>query len=337
MTYNFNDVENAFGGSVELQRIFGRGNILLWEKTKDISDYSKEYLTFEIYTSGTITWKTDLLNQYTGLMIQYWNPTDWNRYFSKVPSSFYEQHKKKIYYSINNGTWTEIWSGYTGSTINVSAGDIVRFKSDDAISLYSQYTSYSGSGWSSPLYVASHFSTTVSFNAYGNLNSIIIGDYFLDTSSDITVFPYTNYTGLCGLFQRCTGLMSAQNMIFPWINTGQASITNGHYKASTIESNNISRGDFYGLFGYCSNLRNGPFALPQTLNGQPNGLYYNCSKLSNIRALFTPIDFENSQEAYKNCYWVFGVSTVGKFIKASNENWPSGVNGIPTGWTVQNV
>ena len=34
--------------------------------------------------------------------------------------------------------------------------------------------------------------------------------------------------------------------------------------------------------------------------------------------------------------WVSGVSPTGTFVKSANmDSWPTGVSGIPSGWTVQ--
>ena len=61
-------------------------------------DYSADYLTFRVLTSGTISWK-----------------------------SFGDQ-AKTIEYSIDNGAWTSLTATSEGATISVVEGDLVRFR-----------------------------------------------------------------------------------------------------------------------------------------------------------------------------------------------------------------
>lgn len=60
-------------------------------------------------------------------------------------------------------------------------------------------------------------------------------------------------------------------------------------------------------------------------------MFYGCSSLNNIKCLATNISANGCLTS-----WVFNVSSSGTFTKASSiNNWPSGNNGIPTGWTIE--
>lgn len=76
-------------------------------------DYSKDYLTFDVLTNGTIGWKSVGTGQ-----------------------------SKTIHYSINNEPWSSI-TATASATIPVSAGDKVRFKSTNA-SYAKDKSNYSG-------------------------------------------------------------------------------------------------------------------------------------------------------------------------------------------------
>ena len=76
-------------------------------------DYSKDYLTFKVLDSGTISWKA-----FGGLT-------------------------KTIEYSVNNGTWTSITSTSGGATISVVENDVVRFRADNTAYATSK-SAYSG-------------------------------------------------------------------------------------------------------------------------------------------------------------------------------------------------
>ena len=60
------------------------------------------------------------------------------------------------------------------------------------------------------------------------------------------------------------------------------------------------------------------------------GMFYGCTNLSNITMLATDI---SATSCLSN--WVKNVSAAGAFTKAADmTSLPSGVNGIPVGWTV---
>jgi len=60
-------------------------------------------------------------------------------------------------------------------------------------------------------------------------------------------------------------------------------------------------------------------------------MFYGCTNLNYIKAMFTT----TPSIAYTNG-WVNGVSTTGTFVKNSAATWNvTGVNGIPTGWTIE--
>jgi hypothetical protein len=85
------------------------------------------------------------------------------------------------------------------------------------------------------------------------------------------------------------------------------------------------------MFSSCSNLTSAP-ELPATnlTAACYENMFYNCSRLNYIKCLATTnIDTDN---------WVSGVAGSGTFVKnASINNWPTGNNGIPANWTVQDV
>ena len=88
------------------------------------------------------------------------------------------------------------------------------------------------------------------------------------------------------------------------------------------------RGMFYG----CTKLTTAP-ELPATklANYSYYYMFQNCSSLNKITMLAT--DISASSCLYK---WVDGVALSGTFIKnAAMTSLPNGINGIPSGWTIQ--
>ena len=85
------------------------------------------------------------------------------------------------------------------------------------------------------------------------------------------------------------------------------------------------------MFSDCTSLTIAP-ELPATTLVE--GCYYEmfdgCSKLSNITMLATDISATNCLTN-----WVRGVASLGSFFKKGGATWNvTGVNGIPSGWTV---
>ena len=86
------------------------------------------------------------------------------------------------------------------------------------------------------------------------------------------------------------------------------------------------------MFQNCTSLEVAP-TLPATtlVENCYEMMFYGCSHLNYIKAMFTSYP----SASYTNG-WVSGVAASGTFVKNSAAQWDvSGVNGIPSGWTVE--
>jgi len=221
------------------------------------TDYSQEYLTFNITSAGNIA--TNI---------------------SSIDNGSYEYQK-------NGGSWVSVTS-----IISVSVGDIVKFRGN--------CYRYKNINFDS---------STAGFSVSGNIMSI----YSLNNFSSIYSIDIAN--AFSGLFKNCTGLTSAQNLILP-----ATSLTNYCYGS---------------MFEGCTSLTTAP-ELPasQLHEGSYGSMFKYCSSLNYIKCLATDIT------TYRYCLdsWVQYVAASGTFIKSSSmSDFPSGINGIPDGWTVQNA
>ena len=59
-------------------------------------------------------------------------------------------------------------------------------------------------------------------------------------------------------------------------------------------------------------------------------MFYGCTSLNYIKCLAT-----NTSAYYCTSDWVSGVAASGTFVKDANTTWTTGVNGAPSGWTVE--
>ena len=341
--------------------------------SKEIVDYTTEYLTFNILSAGTINWTA----KSTAIA-------------------------KTIDYKLNNGVWTSITSNTSSSapTINVVKGDKIQFRGNNAqyATSESNYNSFSGS--------------TASFEAEGNIMSLIYGDNFKNNLMISSTYTFN------GLFRDCTKLVSAENLVLPTITLanccysymfydckslttapvlpattlagrcyncmfqGCTSLTAApalpattlatycYYQmfygctslatAPALPATTLATYCYQGMFGSCTSLATAP-ALPamtlaescyrdmfyncSSLTVAPelpattlvNDCYHNmfqyCTKLNYIKCLATDIS------AYGcTSYWVEYVASTGTFVKNPNmTSWKTGTSGIPTGWTVQDA
>ena len=144
----------------DIQSSILTSNIYLYS---NVHDYSMDYLTFQILENGVIPWKQ--------------NTT-----------------AKTIEYSLNNGAWTSITSTSSGVMINVSQGDTIRFRGNNATYCSDNKSQYSGFGLGEDGNNGDYVSNAASFNVEGNIMSLIYGDNFINQTS----FPSGQYN-LCSL------------------------------------------------------------------------------------------------------------------------------------------
>ena len=140
-----------------------------------------------------------------------------------------------------------------------------------------------------------------------------------------------------GMFKGCTSLSTAPelpatilaNFCYNNMFQGCTSLTT----APVLPATTLNYGCYGSMFWNCTSLTTAP-ALPATTLA-PNCYSYmfrDCTRLNYIKCLITNI----STSGYTD-EWVKDVASTGTFVKNPSATWPSGINGIPTGWTVQDA
>lgn len=259
-------------------------------------DYSQDYLTFEIIRGGTVIWTQN-----------------------GAASS-----GKNIQYSIDFGkTWTTI-SSYSGMTLNVVSGQIIKFKSDQKS--YSIPYIYNAGGVVKTIYANAHFEGTAVFNVYGNMKSML---------NDNSVLQPGNPQTLAWFFDRCN-IIDAKNLILPSSMMTKCFQYMFYYctllrTVPKLPETTLAEGCYYSMFVGCKSLTTAP-SLPATTLAE--NCYYNmfggCTSLKKITCLATDISARNCTSN-----WVSNVPSTGTFVKAASmNNWTTGTSGIPENWTV---
>ena len=227
-------------------------------------------------------------------------------------------YARTIEYSINDGAWTSITSTSAGATISVSANDVVRFKGSN--------TEYAGSKAN----YSGFEGGTATYNIEGNIMSLVNGDNFVGTSA------LTGTYNFCSIF-KLSNVVSAENLILP-----TAALTNYCYramfsnaysleKAPALPAVAISQGCYWYMFENCA-ITSAPELPATTIVRECYGyMFIGCSNLTYIKCLASA----GFNAASGLTGWVKNVAASGIFVKADGvTSWPTGVNGIPSGWVV---
>ena len=164
-------------------------------------DYSTDYLTFRVLTSGTVSWKS----------------------FGNLA--------KTIEYSIDNGAWTSITSTSEGATISVVQGDLVRFRGSNTTyatdkNTYSGFeggtATYDIEGNVMSLLYGDNFAERTTFLDGSSYNFCSLFKKAPVISAENLVLPATTLKDYCyrALFSWCSTLTKAPELPATMLATG---------------------------------------------------------------------------------------------------------------------
>ena len=149
--------------------------------------------------------------------------------------------------------------------------------------------------------------------------------------------PATTLADYCysHMFQSCTSLTTAPELratmlaegCYQAMFAGCTSLTT----APELPATTLAKECYSGMFGDCTSLTTAPELPATTLVYRCyRTIFSGCTSLNHITCLATNISASGCTNR-----WVDGVSSTGTFIKHPSMNdWTTGYNGIPSGWTV---
>ena len=152
--------------------------------------------------------------------------------------------------------------------------------------------------------------------------------------------PATTLAESCyaGMFNGCESLttapvLSATTLVefcYSRMFNGCTSLTT----APELPATTLAESCYYEMFRDCTSLTTAPELSATTLaESCYAGMFNGCEGISHIKCLATDISATNC-----TTNWVDDVASTGTFTKAkSMRNWQTGVDGIPTGWTIENA
>lgn len=263
---------------------------------------------------------------------------------------------KTISYNKNYAGWNVISPTIQGTSISVNAGDYVQFRGDN-IKYGDRLDSSS----------RNYFSTTCNFNLQGNIMSLINSTNF----STLTAFTEGSTNHFDRMFQNCTGLISAENLVLPAVRLGQetyfamfqgcTSLTTAPKQIGAENTTWMFTSTYNytcrSMFSGCTSLTTAP-ALPATAVNYTcyEQMFRDCTSLTTAPELPAPtlagycynqMFYNCSSLNYVKCLatnisasyctnsWLNNVASTGTFIKNPNmSGWSTGASGIPNNWTI---
>lgn len=187
-------------------------------------------------------------------------------------------YTKTIQYSKDNGTtWSSITSTEGQTYIDVDAGDVVIFKGDNETyaGTILTYNSFSGS--------------TCEFYVRGNIMSLINSISYSSMTSLATSYTFFS------LFEDCTGLTDASNLVLPATGLSDYCYSNMFYNC--VNLGNIEKEDIVGLYHQVDVKEeiSVPSLPSSTLSvGCYSGMFTNCQHIKIAPELNATTLLENS-------------------------------------------
>ena len=344
--------------------------------SKEKVDYTTEYLTFNILSAGTINWTASNTAD-TKTIDYKLNNGEWVSITSNTSSSaptIPVNSGDKIQFKGNNAQyggidrWIILYNSFGGSTAGFEVeGNIMsliygdNFKNNSTISGDYVFTGLFRNcinlvSAKNLVLPANTLAKSCYYEMFNNCTSLTTAPVLPATTlaqycyqsmfggcSSLTVAPELPTTTLAygcykNMFQNCTSLTTAPELP---ATTLVDSCYNSMFQdcrllttAPILPATTLAQDCYYHMFDGCTSLITAPELPATTLKGSCYAyMFQGCKKLNYIKCLATDISAN-----YCTGGWVSGVASTGTFVKPSSmASWKTGVDGIPTGWTVQDA
>ena len=313
----------------------------------NVGDYESP-LTFEAVEAGTIAVTKDDYSDLTGLNIQYKKNngalTDvvWNENISLAAGDVISFHG-------SNGTCynEENWSGFHIECSNncYVYGNIMSIIDKDGYvnnttltKTYAFFQLFQKSDFTANTTILNHPTkdlvlpaTTLTVNCYDAMF------YDCQGLTRAPALPATTMTDFCynAMFKGCTNLAAAPQLpattlaesCYMEMFSGCENIA----EAPKLPATTLANSCYADMFMGCTSLTKAPDLPAETLvEACYIDMFSGCTNLNYVKCLATDISAD-----YCTVDWLYDVAATGTFVKAQGMiAWTTGVDGIPTGWTV---
>ena len=141
------------------------------------------------------------------------------------------------------------------------------------------------------------------------------------------------------MFSGCRSLVTAPELpvttLADYCYNGMFEVCTNLVNAPVLPATTLANSCYYNMFRGCTSLTTAPVLPAETLVKECyEEMFTDCTSLNYIKAMFTTTP-SGSSPNYYTLNWVYNVASTGTFVKNSAATWDvTGVNGIPSGWTV---
>ena len=227
------------------------------------------------------------------------------------------QTSRTIEYSLNGGPWTSVKSDYYGSgssshrgtlIANVASRDVLKVRG-----LNDTYCIYSAGSW-----YYQFFHSTANYSLSGNIMSLIYGENFKQNE---TSFPSGSSYNFSCMFYDMIGINGNNNT--------QLEDIDGLVMPATT----LRQSCYESMFQGCTNLVTAPL-LPATAGVTDcyKNMFNGCSSLTTVKSML------HNPSTNFTSGWLSGVNSEGSFFYSKGvTTWPTGANGIPSGWAKYDI
>ena len=142
----------------------------------------------------------------------------------------------------------------------------------------------------------------------------------------------------CEMFDNCTSLITAPELpataLVPHCYDTMFGYCTSLITAPELPATTLTDYCYFQMFKGCTSLTTAPALPATTLSSECyKNMFMGCTSLNYIKCLATDISTEDC-----TLKWVNNVSSTGTFVKnALMNSWTRGINGIPSGWVVQDA
>lgn len=168
-------------------------------------------------------------------------------------------------------------------------------------------------------------------NMYANCSGIT-------DASNVVINYAGGYQQCSGMFCYCNAL-TTKVPVLNAMSVGDNAYSSmffackGLKKTPELPATTLGSASYSMMFNYCTALETSSTLPASTLTKSCYySMFYGCTSLTYIKILATNISANRCLDG-----WVGDVAASGTFVKKSSTSFPSGENGIPEGWTVENV
>ena len=335
-----------------------------------------KYLTFKVVSGGTITWVTNSTTSDDDDDREQWAisaSTDggvtWRelvpaKYSDNSGNTIVVNEGDEVMFKGTSSGYSVVWWGsysygvrFSGSSLVDVEGNIMSLVYGDNFVSNSELTStHSFFGLFGPPY-PQHSANYLVRSAEKlvlptqNLTEYCYANMF-SGAENLTTPPYLPSKNLAegcysSMFNGCISLTKAPRLpadvlaknCYRYMFYGCTSLTTA---PSVLPATELTEQCYLRMFYGCNSLTTAPelpdvsrYVWPLTVpltNGRPyEYMFSNCTSLNYVKCLLRSPNSNYMGE------WLYNVSPTGTFVKAGGASWVRSENGIPSGWTVQEV